>query len=63
MTNKEAARILAEFNQWRKGDGYDHMPKPSEIPLAINHAVKVLSEREKHNEPQFICHNCGEINY
>lgn len=50
MTTKQAAKILKDFNKWRRGaKPYDRLPydlghTPTEIGLAIDVAVKQLTK-------------------
>lgn len=49
MTNTQAAKILADFNRWRRGAGPDPdeilKVSPKDIGIAIDLAVKKLKTK------------------
>lgn len=53
MDEKTAARVLENFNLWRRDDnipnGYE-MPNPKDIGIAIDLAVEVLKKQNSENK-------------
>lgn len=50
MTTPQALRILQLYSRWRKGSPII-CPKPIEITLALDHAVKILQVFDEKTSP------------
>lgn len=45
MTTKQAIKVLAYHNKWRRGET-EHMQNPTEIGIAIDTAIEVMSNQD-----------------
>ena len=60
MTPAEAAAILRQFNEWRRGDDDIEQPAPREIGEAIDAAVEMIERMEK-MEPALQDHHANAM--